>query len=442
MLTRNNSESCIEKRCVSLVLSLLLLSTVFASTVSYGQTWQRMKMVLPDGYSMLWNATVAFATKDKGWLKTFGTDPSSHAQVSWLFTTSDGGDSWSYQPNTVGSIFVLDSNHIWMRSGNYIFVTKNGGQSFDSLECQISFDKWYFADEEHGVAIATWRDRWQWYTSDGGRSWEIGDTTMYFGNVTDIHFPTPTHGWVVSDNNPFATDIGLVASTTDGGKSWGYQALFPPYHSPRLYGVHFIDSLNGYAIGVGLMRTSDGGKSWSYNSKVGGACITFLSDQKGFFAGWGGIVGITTDAGDSWRLSQTATDAQFTWLKVFPDSEYVYAFGKNTLNEFFLMRARLSQLTAIESAKIAERPEIEVYPNPSHRGISATFTSTARTPVVVTIHTMLGTEMLREVLDYTGTNERIWRWNADLNDLSSSCTFILTIHGEATHASKLFTFIR
>lgn len=411
------------------------------------QTWQRMKMVMPSGYQILSDTRVTFATKDIGWLQTTGREPSSNILVSWLFKTTDGGDSWSYQSNTVSSIFVLDSNHIWMRSGNYLLVTKNGGQSLDSLECLIPFDKWYFSDQNHGIAIATVFNK-QWFTVDGGKSWNIGDTTMYFGSITDIDFPTDTHGWVVGDKPPFGADYGMIAWTTDGGQTWGYQALFPPIFSPPLTSVDFFDTLVGFAGGPGnLLRTKNGGMNWEkLTLPTTGKDVSFLSSVIGFTTSWlEGDIYLTKDMGENWEISKTGADARFEFLMSIRNDGHVFAFGQNGAQEFVLIRSDVNRITGIERQHNSSPDGFEVidaYPNPFQEDVTVSFTCTANVSITVRVHSILGIEITRDILEYAVSGTHYWNWFPKKHYQHAAGLYVLTMQTRNSYRSKLLTFLR
>ncbi len=86
--------------------------------------------------------------------------------------------------------------------------------------------------------------------------WVCGGNRIYYYNGTDftsqtappgtfndIHFINNQKGWVVGDG-------GRIGYTTDGGASWNTQTN-PDTQNRSLYGVFFLDSDNGWAIGSG-----------------------------------------------------------------------------------------------------------------------------------------------------------------------------------------------
>ncbi|MBU2492133.1 MAG: T9SS type A sorting domain-containing protein [Bacteroidetes bacterium] len=107
----------------------------------------------------------------------------------------------------------------------------------------------------------------------------------------------------IDENTVIAVgDLGTVIKTTDGGENW--KVL---HHtggiSDDLYGVHFVDSLNGWAVGgEHIISTVDGGENWSVlhedlSSSL--RCVYFFNPDTGWVFGKG-IIMKTLDRGKSW----------------------------------------------------------------------------------------------------------------------------------------------
>lgn len=86
--------------------------------------------------------------------------------------------------------------------------------------------------------------------------------------------PGPLHA-LGSGSCAGATTCPVLATSTDGGRSWRVAAVFPQHTvldradasarpTPRtLSEVVFADDLNGWVYGGALLRTTDGGRTWS-----------------------------------------------------------------------------------------------------------------------------------------------------------------------------------
>jgi photosystem II stability/assembly factor-like uncharacterized protein len=121
-------------------------------------------------------------------------------------------------------------------------------------------------------------------------------------------------------------DLGTVIKTTNGGKSWDVQ-----HHaggtSYNLSGVHFTDSMNGWAVGGMkypskniLLKTGNGGKNWTEVTTDTSLCynaVYFVDADTGFVVGEGGILLRTTDGGNSWDIRKIDDYIGYGWLDVF-----------------------------------------------------------------------------------------------------------------------------
>lgn len=102
--------------------------------------------------------------------------------------------------------------------------------------------------------------------------WEL-QTSPSNKSLFGVHFVDGQNGWAVGGDGVSAP----VIHTFDGGISWNLQADFPQSSTfgGVLFGVDFVDSLNGWVVGAStsfcdvggggcftIKRTSDGGNSW------------------------------------------------------------------------------------------------------------------------------------------------------------------------------------
>jgi hypothetical protein len=100
-----------------------------------------------------------------------------------VVVTRNGGDTWAL---IVGPNVGVNLNTVWMRGPNEWFVGDAGGQL--------------------------------WYTLDGGVNWtEKPFPGSGAGVVRDIHFATPSVGYLAHDT---VAPAGRILRTIDGGHSW------------------------------------------------------------------------------------------------------------------------------------------------------------------------------------------------------------------------------
>ena len=94
------------------------------------------------------------------------------------------------------------------------------------------------------------------HTDNGGDSWEEQNSGTS-NNLLYVYFKDSVHGWVIGRKYGWPY-WGIVLRTVDGGNNWEEIS-----EGPSLYKPYFLDTLNGFAVGIhGILSTSDGGENW------------------------------------------------------------------------------------------------------------------------------------------------------------------------------------
>lgn len=148
----------------------------------------------------------------------------------------------------------------------------------------------------------------------GAVDWTVLRQTDWQTHFRDVTFADAQHAWAVGD-------FGVIASTSDGGKTWKAQISGV---KKNLRSVTFFDAKTGWVAGDEgtLLYTSDGGAKWQQQKVETNANITkvFFIDPK---VGWlttssdgKGSVLSTNDGGKTWKLLTTVElpllDVHFT----------------------------------------------------------------------------------------------------------------------------------
>lgn len=231
-----------------------------------------------------------------------------------VLATSNGGTTWplvpaNSPPQDLKSVFFIDNERGWMTGGETggtkgeIFISQQGGaypevqQSVENALNAVFFlnDAMGWAAGENGLII---------HTSNGGTDWTplAIDTEL---EIFDIHFSGEQWGWAV-------TDSGGVYHTRDGQN-------FDPVGlstSSILYGVHFVDTLNGWVCGKNnsifkRYLGADNQPTWTSVSIPEESNVTtwfdifFLDVRNGWIVGTEGKVYKSTDGGESWTRELT-----------------------------------------------------------------------------------------------------------------------------------------
>jgi len=434
--------------------SLFLLLVVLSNS-GIAQTWEKLNPIFPVTDTLLQNTTVIFINKNVGWIITSGS-PKFGSFSTKLFETKNGGLLWNLKINfndgpSLYSTYVLNTDNFWFmgRGGDLVF-SKNMGLNWDTSRVTYGniytsgyfFTTLYFFTDKKGIAFNDYR----WYTSDGGYIWtKSEDTLTNFLAPTDVYFLNDSLGWIVSDINAILFDVGYIANTTNGGRTWAYQDSI----SHLMYGVDFIDSLKGYAVGTNrwfsngyIYSTIDGGKNWEYlqYDNVGSFWdIRFLDNLNGWISGSGKILR-TSDGGENWEIQVEGMQTDFRQLLILKKDKVAYALGKDWNGKTHtLLRADLSNLTeVISDAKILPvgYKLFQNYPNPFNPSTTLSYQIPSNSFVTLKVYDVLGNEVSTLVNEWQEVGSYNAQFPTSGMQLASGMYFYTLTAGKFTDTKK------
>ena len=152
---------------------------------------------------------VEFVNSNTGWIISTSIGMSSD---SWIYKTTDAGNSWSPQFVTAGFRYSIIND--------IVFHDLNNGIAVGNLSIHIAADSALIVK-----------------TTDGGENWT--EILIDYPALNDVFFSTATEGTVVGEE-------GVILRTSDGGTSWEAQTSGT---TNSLNNVYFTDALNGWAVG-------------------------------------------------------------------------------------------------------------------------------------------------------------------------------------------------
>ena len=185
-----------------------------------------------------------------------------------------------------------------------IIVTRDGGNSWDKLPCEIlpKIEKGEAAFAASNSNISIYGNN-AWvatggkksrvlHTSDKGKTWKIYDTPIVSGKamtgIYSIDFRDDKNGIVIGGNwEDKSNNEKNKAVTSDGGVTWQLMASGkePGYRSS----VKYVPGSEGQGIvavgSPGISFSSDGGKHWKKLSDEGFFAIEFVNDSIAFASG-------------------------------------------------------------------------------------------------------------------------------------------------------------
>ncbi|MEO5818361.1 MAG: P-loop NTPase fold protein [Gemmatimonadaceae bacterium] len=214
--------------------------------------------------------------------------------------TTDGGRTWQRATGcTFGTVtgaprvglrnlvasspdiaIVLDAHdRLWKTTDRWTTCTPLGAfHPFTVRLAAASNERWYAA------ADGGFR------SDDGGRTWE---SLIHVSRLSSVQFRDSLHGMAGLEN-------GLVARTSNGGRSWSYARLDSMDTAAPVHIVSRTDQEIFVTTDAARFRSADGGATWaSYITADSVAPIFYVDRQTAWGIGGDSLYG-TRDGGQTW----------------------------------------------------------------------------------------------------------------------------------------------
>ena len=216
-----------------------------------------------------------------------------------LFSSSNGGSTWTAIPNTIGqdNIQFLDDQN-GFAYGFGLSTTTDGGKTWKT---NVKVGGYYMQFITAMVGFSFIAFDGISSTHDGGNSWtSIFQPLVPADQRYPFYFLDSLHGFSLMNGNSY--------KTVDGGINWQKLASVTTLDFSSFYKMQFLDTLNGYCGAPnGLLKTSDGGKTWNYCLSITEPMASFIVPQffdiKNGYCMTSNSILKTTDGGQTWTTS-------------------------------------------------------------------------------------------------------------------------------------------
>jgi photosystem II stability/assembly factor-like uncharacterized protein len=267
-----------------------------------------------------------------------------------IIRTNDGGVTW-YDVTPPGlaqagySVFFdfLDMDHGWLQVsdpqnypfGGTLYITADGGMTWDAVETPFSAGDLEFVDADHGwimadigigagsMAVSVFQ------TNNGGRTWSRtftndpnlagADESLPLGGIKVMIRPLDMEqAWI--GGVIYSSGSAYLFRTDDAGRTWTGASIVLPEEAHNseiaVEQLRFVSPAQGFLalrmtstnLQTILYRTDDGGETWELLPArlPGGGFLEIPSAQEIIFYS-GGRFHVTKDAGETFEIIEPDT---------------------------------------------------------------------------------------------------------------------------------------
>jgi photosystem II stability/assembly factor-like uncharacterized protein len=273
-------------------------------SIDKGNTWQEKKVGMGNIiYSMFLKDTMIFAET-----------------LSGLYVSTNSGEKWNFQGNTLPYIFDFTYNGIYFftidESGKAIYSSTDFGTNFQTSYQIISYANPSALASSDGIIYAGTTTKLA-LSSDQGENWEFNENGLIESTIRAI---AATGDYIFVGNK-----LGLFMSP-DKGEHWEQCAKDTTLKLPRktVYSIVIEGNKVVASISDGVLLSTDLGKSWNYRSFAKNNYVVPVALKANtIFAGTlGSGLYISTDLGETW-LNKKITDQQISSIALIDSNIFV-----------------------------------------------------------------------------------------------------------------------
>jgi len=254
--------------------------------------------------------SVTFLNDKTGWAAGGYTQPYTHVSRGVVLRTRDGGEHWSIERKVilpaVERIGFFDVQRGWalgqasalFPSG--VFTTDDGGRSWSALPADVA--RGWLAGDFIDAGAGALAGRSGRLAVIRQRAAQNVPTTFGLRAIARMHLPSRDSGWLVGDG-------GLVLASADRGQTWQPPHGALPDGAADLFDFAAV-AVRGAKVwiagapGTRVFSSLDGGHTW-HAADTGQSLpirgLAFANDQIGWAVGDLGAILCTADGGRTWQ---------------------------------------------------------------------------------------------------------------------------------------------
>ena len=357
-----------------------------------------------------------------------------HYGYGVLFKTEDGGKTWNmiYYDDFGGRPAILFSNESigFMTSNNIrpsgLFTSSNGGYSWTKDTILTSVADFCLANDSTAWAVDLTGTEYLgviYYTNMGENKWNFFHEIGTLGYPSSICFLDEKTGWVVGPISTGSDNYkNLILKYTEE-QGW---SNIPNEVDLPVTGMRFIDNeigwiSGGYGNNDGFrpifLRSSDGGENWDQIPGLNYLISDFYFENKDH--GWAvgendqekGTILETFNGGFAWEVVTDTLPSPLNSL-CFTDS-YGWAVGGRWERPGLLLKYVLSDTSDQEYAPIRNEHHFQNHPNPFHSRTMISYSLSASSDVELNIFDLSGREVITLVNETQQVGNHEVEWNAN-----------------------------
>ncbi len=394
--------------------------------------------------SSMANLTDLYANRGNGRVIAIGVNNGTPDVIMY---SSDGGSTWN-TANYTASDYL---NTINMLNANTGFVSGRWGRFAKTTDGGVTWDTSKTANPTllpyfcNGVSFINENTGWIaggtpsiggvtkiWKTTDGGSNW-TEQVSAYSG-------PVGVKIQMLNENFGYLTCGAALQRTTNGGVNWTLMNTpGPGSYSP----LEVLDTSTVYtgSSNSQLYATTNGGYTWdslNFPVKAGTIfCTDWYNSQIGCAGAVIGVVGKTTNRGQSWQMFNTGGYTIMALQMVHPDT--IFAVAGNTAGAQIFKYAKGLTSAGFEYEHVipTDYSLKQNYPNPFNPVTTIEFDIPKQANVSIKIYDIAGREYRSEISNLNLAAGK-YKMNFDGSRLSSGIYFYsLVVNGSNAATNKM-----